>query len=250
MSQIQCLDIGNTSTKLGIFQGEKLSDIIVVETTKLIKDPNSILSKIKEENGPLSYCSVVPKAEDSLLNGLTNFAGCIHSVSSDSRANLPVSYPTPNEIGADRIANAIAVFNTLTLPAVVIDQGTATTFDIVTPNSGYEGGVILPGPQGFLDYLSHATALLPHISLPKSFVISSSYGKSTKDAMLIGVFLGYNQMIQGMIEKLNFELSERFNQRIKFVISGGSPLKLDLDGCIQRENLTLEGLKIAFEFNL
>ena len=54
-------DIGNTSTKLGIFQGEKLSDIIVVETTKLIKDPNSILSKIKEENGPLSYCSVVPK---------------------------------------------------------------------------------------------------------------------------------------------------------------------------------------------
>lgn len=250
MSQMQCLDIGNTSTKLGIFQGEKLADIKVFETTKLIKDPNFILSKIKEENGPLSYCSVVPKAEDSLLNGLSKFTGYIHSVNSNSLANLPVSYPTPNEIGADRIANAIAVFNTLTLPAVVIDQGTATTFDIVTPNSGYEGGVILPGPQGFLDYLSHSTALLPHITLPKNFVITSSYGRSTKDAMLIGVFLGYNQMIKGMIEKLDLELSERFNQRTKFVVSGGSSLKLDLDGCIHRENLTMEGLKLAFEFNL
>ena len=81
-------------------------------------------------------------------------------------------------------------------------MGTATTFDIISKEGGYEGGIILPGPQGFLDFLEKNTALLPKLDLYKESLPELPFGKSTKDAMLIGVFSGYQSMIMGIVEKL------------------------------------------------
>lgn len=250
MTKVQCLDIGNTSTKLGLFDGKKLTNVTQFNTSQLINNPTDIIHIIESRNATLSYCSVVPNAERVLLQGLEHFRHKIHPVNSNSRGNLPLSYPNPQEIGSDRIANAIAAFNTKTLPAVVIDLGTATTFDIVTAENGYEGGIILPGPQGFLDYLSSSTALLPKMFIPKKCTFRLPYGKSTEDAMLIGVCTGYKAMIEGIINKLEVELCELKHQEPNFVVSGGSSLNFDFIKCEQNENLTLEGLRLALDLTL
>ena len=98
----------------------------------------------------------------------------------------------------------------MSLPAVIIDLGTATTFDIISKQGGYEGGIILPGPQGFLDFLQANTALLPSIDLSKQLPLDLPFGKSTKEAMLVGVFSGYQSMIEGIVEKLKKFLHEKF----------------------------------------
>jgi type III pantothenate kinase len=248
MRKVQCLDIGNTSTKLGLFNGETLTDITLFNTSEFINKPSDLIRKIENANVILSYCSVVPNAEKILLEELAKFPFKIHSVNSSSRANLPLTYPNPKEIGADRIANSIAAFNTIPLPAVVIDLGTATTFDIVTSENGYEGGIILPGPQGFLDYLADTTALLPQMYIPEKCTFSLPYGKSTEDAMLIGVCSGYKAMIEGIINKLEQELGEPNQHKPIFVVSGGSSLNFDFIKCEKNENLTLEGLRLALNF--
>lgn len=247
MSIIQCLDIGNTRTKLGVFKGTKMMKIVSFETKKLSAEANFFDSVIIEQNGPLCYCSVVPFVERILNKNLSNFTQEIICVNSLNRANLPLSYPTPEEIGADRIANAIAAFNILTLPAIVIDIGTATTFDVISCKGGYEGGVILPGPQGFLDYLHDSTALLPRVELSTNSNLSNSYGKSTKEAMLLGVRLGYKTMVGEIIKKISHQINLLDKQSVSVVLTGGSSTNFDLGSFPIHENLTLQGLKLAFE---
>ena len=245
--RVQCLDIGNSTTKLGVFEDEHLCQIKQFETNDVISNPSILASIITDGNGDLCYCSVVPIAEDAILKHLSGFKEKIHSISPDFCAGIPISYDNKKEIGADRIANAIAAYHTLPLPAVVIDLGTATTFDIISQDGGYEGGIILPGPQGFLDSLESSTALLPRIDLSKSKITNSVYGKNTKDAMLIGVFTGYKIMIEGIVEELKNHHSNRYEKIPTFVMCGGSTFGFVLEKFKYIENLTLHGLRIAYE---
>ena len=247
MQRVQCLDIGNSSTKFCIYEGEELCSFNHFQTDEIVKKPELISSKILKEDGNLLYCSVVPAAESSMLNALSQFSGKIHSISASFCAGIPISYKNKSEIGADRIANAIAAYYSLSLPAVIIDMGTATTFDIISKEGGYEGGIILPGPQGFLDFLEKNTALLPKLDLYKESLPELPFGKSTKDAMLIGVFSGYQSMIMGIVEKLGSFLGQQHSNTPTFTICGGSALDLRLDNCELVENLTLQGLRIANE---
>lgn len=248
MNNIQCLDIGNSSTKLGIFKGEELLTFFQFKTCDLLTKPKLLVSEIQKNQINLVYCSVVPKVEVSVKKALTSYDREILAISSDVCAGIPLSYSNKREIGADRIANSIAAFYSLALPCVVIDVGTATTFDIISQKGGYEGGVILPGPQGFLDFLESNTALLPKIELPHNYHSKRPYGKSTLDAMLIGVFSGYKNMIQGVVRDLREYLAKKHSSEVKFVICGGSNLELDNDEIEISENLTLHGLRIAYEF--
>ena len=87
----------------------------------------------------------------------------VYQLTSNNQSILPISYPILEEIGSDRIANSIAAFKSFELPAIIIDLGTAATFDLITVDGGYEGGIIIPGPQGMLDFLGNHTALLPKL---------------------------------------------------------------------------------------
>jgi type III pantothenate kinase len=247
MNKIQCLDIGNSSTKLGIFQGQELCNFIQFETKELISNPKLLAAEILKNDVNLVYCSVVPHVENSFKKDISSFRQEIFTISPDFCAGIPISYSNKDEIGADRIANSIAAFHLHPLPCVVIDLGTATTFDIISQPNGYEGGIILPGPQGFLDFLESNTALLPKLELNKNHEPQFAYGKSTKEAMLLGVFTGYPKMIKGIVENLKADLMEKYSKEVKFVICGGSSLNLSIEEIVTSENLTLQGLRIAYE---
>ena len=247
MQRVQCLDIGNSSTKFGIFEDEKITEFKQFNTSDLLQKPELFSTTLSAENGNLIFCSVVPAVESSILNLLSRLSIKIHSISSNFCAEIPISYENKSEIGADRLANAIAAYCSLSLPAVIIDLGTATTFDIISEQGGYEGGIILPGQQGFLDFLSANTALLPAIELANHSLLDLPFGKSTMEAMLVGAFSGYQSMIEGMVEKLKDSLHEKFRDIPTFTICGGSALKLTLNDCNHFEHLTLHGLRLANE---
>jgi type III pantothenate kinase len=113
-------------------------------------------------------------------------------LTSRSRLNIRIDYPNPKSIGADRLANAVAVAKLYGTPAIVIDFGTAVTFDIVAPENAYIGGVIAPGLEAMTNFLYHRTALLPRISLREP---RSAIGKSTNQAMLAGAIFGYRGLV-------------------------------------------------------
>src|SRR5205085_7876210 len=118
-------------------------------------------------------------------------------------------------IGADRLANAVAVKALYGAPALVVDFGTAVTFDVVNKEGNYVGGIIAPGLSAMTDYLHEKTALLPKIKIREPGVV---IGKNTEEAMLIGAVHGYRGLIRGLIAELKTELRAR---RLPVVATGG-----------------------------
>ena len=158
-----------------------------------------------------------------------------------------IDYPQPETIGADRLANAAAVTTLYGFPAIVVDFGTAVTFDIVSEKKRYIGGVIAPGLESMTNFLYQRTALLPKLSLKEP---RSAVGKSTAGAMMAGAIYGYRGLVREILERIR---SERFpRQRVKVVATGGYA---QLIGRQMREiqsvhpNLTLEGLRIVAALN-
>ena len=244
---LQCLDIGNTSSNLGIYTDKELIEVKSFKTKNLFSESVCFKKYILPQNGPLVYCSVVPQAEYLLQKKMTHFPHKIYSVDAKNCANLPISYENPKEVGPDRIANSIAAFNQFELPAIVVDTGTATTFDIIYPKKGYVGGIILPGPQGFLDFLHDHTALLPKITLNNHLTGNLAYGKNTEEAMQLGVKLGYSQMIKSIISKTKENILKEIKVSPSVTLTGGYDLKLRMEDFSYNPYLTLLGLRITFE---
>jgi type III pantothenate kinase len=162
---------------------------------------------------------------------------------------IQIKLPNPDEVGADRLVNAIAAFQRYRCNLVVIDFGTAITFDCITSRCEYLGGAILPGIAISLEALSTKTAKLPHIDVtspPESII-----GKSTVEAMKSGILHGNGAMIDGMIAQIGKELSGSGNEEMKVVATGGmasliAPYSTAIDHVDPL--LTLEGLKIIYEY--
>ena len=164
-----------------------------------------------------------------------------------TRLNVRIDYPTPRSIGADRLANAVAVAELYGSPAIVIDFGTAVTFDIVSPRNAYIGGVIAPGLEAMTKFLYDRTALLPRISLREP---RSAIGKSTNQAMLAGAIFGYRGLIREILQRIIAEKS--WTGRVHIVATGGYAKLIarklpEVD--IVHENLTLEGLRLVGRMN-
>lgn len=235
-----CIDIGNTNIHVGIFDRLKLIESSHFATSKFL--PGCSFFKHIPQKLPVSYCSVVPAAESILLSEMP--VGTSFFRLNSSNCGIPISYPTPDEIGPDRLANSISAFESSSKFSIVIDVGTATTFDIVSKDDGYRGGVIAPGPQGYLDFLHQSTALLPSILLPENFTTQNKIGKSTKEAMILGVHLGYHSMVSGIIDSIIDEFPQSAPPATLFLVGGASTLMKSLAFEI-RPNFTLEGLAIA-----
>src|SRR5262249_43551929 len=152
---------------------------------------------------------------------------------------IGIDYPKPATIGPDRLANALAVRTFFGAPALVVDFGTAVTFDVVNSAGNYVGGIIAPGLSAMTDYLHEKTALLPKIKIREP---SAIIGKNTEQAMLIGAVHGYRGLIHGLIRELKSELCAR---KLPVVATGGYAEPIS-DGLPEitavHPNLTLEGL--------
>ncbi len=240
-----CLDLGNTTCKIGIWEDGKISKERIIPTHTFVDSEQPWLKEWSADEG-IAYCSVVPNAESSLLKALVSRKVPPYSLTARTQSILPIGYPNPEEIGADRIANAIAVYQNFDLPAVVIDLGTATTFDVVTANGGYEGGVIIPGPQGMLDFLGNNTALLPTLRLPPDETLVNPIGKSTCGAIQSGLHFGYPAMLQGILNALEEQLEEKHGKIKSLIQTGGESNRFQIQGSSIRPSLTLEGLGLAF----
>lgn len=158
-----------------------------------------------------------------------------------------IDYPRPRSIGADRLANAAAVAELYGCPSIVVDFGTAVTFDIVSKNRNYIGGVIAPGLEAMTNFLYQRTALLPRLSLEEP---RRAIGKSTIAAMQSGAVFGYRGLVREIIARIKAEQFRR--QKVHVVATGGyaeliaSKLR-EIDAT--HPHLTLEGLRIVANLN-
>jgi type III pantothenate kinase len=163
---------------------------------------------------------------------------------------VPLSYPKPWEIGEDRLANAAGAQAFCGTPVIVIDLGTAVTFDIVTRSRGYEGGIIAPGLDVMRRYLHEQTALLP--LLDDSLDVPSAIGQSTIEAMRIGTVIGMGGMIQALLAAVLAELSRRGESLPRVLVTGGTAALLEKTlqpPATIVPDLTLRGLAAAWRLN-
>lgn len=190
-------------------------------------------------------CSVVPEKARILRDHLVKH-GPVHPLTWKSATGLEIDYPNPEQIGADRLANAIGVTARHGAPAIVIDFGTAVTFDVVSAGPAYCGGVIAPGLGAMQDYLGKRTALLPQIELEEP---ASAIGKSTVEAMRAGAVFGYRGLVREIVAKLRIEMGGN-----PVIVATGGDAGLIARGLPEigavDPDLTLEGLRLAALMNL
>ncbi|MCC7299739.1 MAG: type III pantothenate kinase [Verrucomicrobia bacterium] len=193
------IDIGNTSTSLAVANGLKLSSI-----QRMPSDEPAL--KLRAVPKRAVIASVKPGVNKRWIQFLKK-QGVVEILWVNHTVNLgvPISYPKPETIGADRLANACEAAADYGAPVVVCDFGTALTFDIVKKHEGYVGGIICPGLPLMFDYLAEKTALLPHIKPVKTTHV---VGKSTEEAMRIGAHLGYLGMVKEILAQLRKELGK------------------------------------------
>ncbi len=147
--------------------------------------------------------SVVP-AKAAMLGDYFEGRVPVHFLGADSPLGMGIDYPAPSQIGADRLANAAGVLQRHRVPAIIIDFGTAVTFDVISDEPAYCGGVIAPGLGAMSGYLTRRTALLPEIELAEP---PSAIGKSTIHAMQVGAVYGYRGLVKEIIARIREELA-------------------------------------------
>jgi type III pantothenate kinase len=163
------------------------------------------------------------------------------------KLGVAIDYPKPRSIGADRLANAAAVTALYGFPAIVVDFGTAVTFDIISEHRAYIGGVIAPGLEAMTNFLYQRTALLPRISLKEPL---HAVGKSTIEAMRSGAVFGYRGLVREILERIK---AEQFRRKKVHVVATGGYARLIVHGLpdigVVHPHLTLEGLRIVANLN-
>ncbi|MBX3746411.1 MAG: type III pantothenate kinase [Verrucomicrobiae bacterium] len=239
------LDIGNTHCHVGLATPDTLVEHTDLPTPSLIRRPDSPALRRFLATRPIQavvLCSVVPKATRALLPWLRSRLRLKPLVlTARTVRGIGIDYPSPETIGPDRLANALAVHDAFGAPSVVVDFGTAVTFDIVDASARYVGGIIAPGLAAMTDYLHEKTALLPRIRIRD---VASPIGRSTEEAMLIGAVHGYRGLVRELIRELRHSLGVR---RLPVVATGGYAdlIARDVtDITTVRPHLTLEGLRL------
>lgn len=236
--------MSNSYTKLALASRGKLLRVKKIRTRELSAE--SLRETIGAWNCDAAVISsVVPATAKTLrqfLKGKKSFC-----VGPKLKLGVGIDYPDPASIGADRLANAASTVALVGAPAVVVDFGTAVTFDIISPEKKYIGGVIAPGLEMMTDYLYQRTALLPKIDLREPL---SVVGKSTRAAMMAGAIFGYRGLVKQILTEIRREIAA--SSKLKVVATGGyARLIAAKMPEIQKvyPNLTLDGLRIIGVLN-
>ena len=240
------IDISNSRTKIAGSRAEALTDHrAVIPTAELTEDALAAIPWAKGASRVV-LSSVVPEKNAILA---ATFGDRLLIVNHEIELGVAIDYPQPETIGADRLANAAAISALHGGPAVVVDFGTAVTFDIVSRAGAYVGGVIAPGLEVMTDYMFQRTALLPKIDLLEPTEI---IGKSTKSAMMAGAVHGYRGMIKEILTEIYEEFGEADDQHPETIATGGYA-ELISDKIEQIDfvdpDFTLQGLRIIATLN-
>ncbi|MDD2251873.1 MAG: type III pantothenate kinase [Dehalococcoidales bacterium] len=249
------IDIGNTETNWGVFEGEILkarwSSATVINRTvdeyrillnHLLADRSINPGQIKNA----VMCSVVPPLtgifEEMLLQA-TGTQPLI--VGAGVKTGIRIRMDNPREVGADRIVNAVAAHSLYSGAVIVIDMGTTTTFDVISPEGDYLGGAIAPGLKTGIEALYSRTAVLPRVELSKP---ERAIGTNTAAAMRSGLVYGHAAMVEGLVSRIKNELKHD----VTVVATGGLSPVIEQETTsidIINTDLTLTGLKLIYKLN-
>lgn len=243
MKKFLLIDISNSFTKLCLATGESISCAKRLSTPSLDAARLRSLYATKNLDG-IVLSSVVPEKNREVLAAFPR----VLEVGAGLDLGVGIDYPSPRTIGADRLANAAACAALHGFPGIVVDFGTAVTFDVISPEGNYIGGVIAPGLNAMTSYLHDRTALLPNIKLCEP---SSAVGRSTKDAMLSGAVHGYRGLVKEILLQIR---SEAFPKKRPRIIATGGDAELIAGRVglfdIVDSLLTLRGLLVIAKRNL
>lgn len=249
------IDIGNTNTVLGVFDGETLIHHWRIFTDRdktsdeygiLIRNLYAASHFSSREITAIIISSVVPPITPIFVDLCANYFRINPIVVGPGiKTGISIKMDNPKEVGADRIVNAVAAHEKYRKHCIVVDFGTATTFDYVSASGDYMGGVIAPGVNISAEALFRQASKLPRIEIAKP---SGVVGKNTVAAMQSGLFFGYVSLVEGIVERMKKEL------RVDPIVVATGGLARVFSGetagiQIIDENLTLEGLRIIYEKN-
>ncbi|GAA2413568.1 type III pantothenate kinase [Streptomyces glaucosporus] len=258
------IDVGNTHTVLGLFDGEEIVEHWRISTdARRTADEWAVLLQglmgmhplLGEELGDgvdgVAVCSTVPAVLHELREVTRRHYGDIPSVLVEPgvKTGVPVLVDNPKEVGADRIINAAAAIELYGGPSIVVDFGTATTFDAVSARGEYVGGAIAPGIEISVEALGVRGAQLRKIELarPRSVV-----GKNTIEAMQSGILYGFAGQVDGVVERMARELADDPDDVTVIATGGLAPMVLGEASAIDEHEpwLTLIGLRLVYERNV
>jgi type III pantothenate kinase len=253
MTMLLAIDIGNTNIVFALCEGEKTAyqwriatnahrtqDEYAVWLFSLMHD----CKVARKDISAVAISSVVPEVNFAIRQFSRSYLKIEPMLISagDVVCDMPVRIESPRELGADRLINAYAAWHRYKCALIVVDFGTATTFDVVSDAGEYLGGVIAPGIQLSLDALHHAAAKLPGIAIVKPEKV---IGTNTVGAMQSGIFFGYSAMIEGIVTRIKAE----HGCAMKVIATGGlAPLYAQATSAIDMvdEDVTIRGLRLIY----
>jgi type III pantothenate kinase len=246
------IDVGNTNTVLGLYDDKKLIQHWRIKTDsnstadELILTFNGLLKEQPPVTG-ISLCSTVPSVLREMRWMLERYFANIKTVIIEpgTKTGVPIITDNPKEVGADRIANSLAVFERHGGPSVVVDFGTSTNFDVVSEKGEFLGGALAPGIEISLEALASKAAQLRKVEFVKP---RSVIGKNTVEALQSGALYGFAGQVDGILQRIIAEIGP-----VKAVVATGglAPLVVEESSTITHHepDLTLEGLRLVFEKN-
>jgi type III pantothenate kinase len=250
------IDVGNTNTVLGLFDGKDL-----IRSWRVKTDPRSTSDEMSLQFNALvsgytitglSICSTVPATLRELRTMIATYFSDIATtiVEPGTKTGVPLLVDNPKEIGADRIVNTLAAHTLFGGPAIVVDFGTSTNLDVVSPKGEFLGGALAPGIEISVDALASRAAQLRKVELVRP---KNAIGKNTVEALQSGTIFGFAGQVDGLVEKISAELAESYEQAPIVIATGGlAPLVIDVSATIDKyePDLTLIGLRLIHEKNL
>jgi type III pantothenate kinase len=249
------IDVGNTQTVMGLYDGDDLVDSWRLSTVRerTADEYRLFLTGLLRQDGyrledvdGVALSSVVPTVKAAMIQVAETITGPLIVVGPGVKTGMPINIDNPREVGADRVVNSVAAARRYGTPVVSVDFGTSTNMDAVDASGAYVGGAIAPGLEVSLNALITATAALRRVDLvpPRAAI-----GKNTVEAIQSGLIYGHAGLVDGLVERLVAELGGE----VPVVATGGLASTI-VPHCRSVEivdpNLTLDGLRMIYEMNV